>query len=133
VIGTNSNGETFLAEGERAVVGGPLFVWINSGGDNHWISFRLKGRMAIDGTGSNADAIGAKITVTHLSDDGIEVTQMKEVLGSSSFLSMSSLDSHFGLGSSDSVAATIVWPSGLTIDVADLELNKLHEITEPAS
>jgi hypothetical protein len=71
--------------------------------------------------------------VTHLSDDGIEVTQMKEVLGSSSFLSMSSLDSHFGLGSSDSVAATIVWPSGLTIDVADLELNKLHEITEPAS
>ncbi|HIF72907.1 MAG TPA: hypothetical protein EYQ61_10185 [Dehalococcoidia bacterium] len=133
VIGTNSNGETFTADGERAVVGGPLFVWINSGGDNHWISFRLKGRMAVDGSGSNADAIGAKITVTYLDDSGVEVTQVKEVLGSSSFLSMSSLDAHFGLGNGESVAVTIRWPSGLTMDIADLELNQLHEITEPAS
>lgn len=132
VIGTNSNGETLDANGERAVVSGPLFVWMNSGGDNRWISFRLKGRTTVDGTGSNADAIGAKITVTHLREDGEEITQMKEILGSSSFLSMSSTDAHFGIGAAESVAVTILWPSGLVMSIADLELDQLHEITEPA-
>jgi len=133
VIGTNSNGETFDSDGERAVASGPLFVWMNSGGDNKWISFRLKGRMAIDGTGSNADAIGAKVTVTHLDIQGSEITQVQEVLGSSSFLSMSSTDAHFGIGNADSVAVSIVWPSGLAMNVSDLELNMLHEIIEPAN
>jgi uncharacterized membrane protein YraQ (UPF0718 family) len=132
VIGTNSNGETFDAEGERAVVGGPLFVWMNSGGDNHWLSFRLEGRMAIDGTGSNADAIGAKITVTHVGENGEEVTQVKEVLGSSSFLSMSSTNAHFGLGAAESVAVSIIWPSGLALNLVDVELNRHYVITEPA-
>ncbi len=137
VIGTNSNGETFDAQGERAVASGPLFVWMNSGGDNRWVSFRLTGRMGIEdgeaSTGSNADAIGAKIFVTHTDANGNETTQLKEVLGSSSFLSMSSLDIHFGIGNASSVKARIEWPSGRTSNITDLELNKLHEIAEPAS
>ncbi|NQW19303.1 MAG: VCBS repeat-containing protein [Chloroflexi bacterium] len=133
VIGTNSNGETFDANGERVVASGPLFVWMNSGSDNHWISFRLQGRMAIDGTGSNADAIGAKVTVTHTSGIGESITQIREVLGSSSFLSMSSLDAHFGIGSADSVNIVIEWPSGRTTTTDDLSVNQLYELTEPAS
>jgi len=131
VIGTNSNGETFDSEGNRSVVSGPLFVWMSNGGDNNWISFRLIGRMAIDGTGSNADAIGAKVTISHADFDGSQITQTTEVLGSSSFLSMSSLDAHFGVGAAESVDVRIEWPSGAVTTLDNLSVNELSEITEP--
>ena len=131
VIGTNSNGETFNSKGERTVAGGPLFVWMNSGGDNNWVSFRLSGRMKIDGTGSNADGIGAKIIISHQYEGRGKITQTKVVLGSSSFLSMSSLDSHFGVGDADSVTVTVEWPSGRTTTEDNISINRIHEITEP--
>ena len=132
VIGTNSNGETFNHDGEREVASGPLFVWMNGGGDNNWISFKLQGRMAVDGTGSNADAIGTKVTVFHSSEGENLITQTREVMGSSSFLSMSSLDSHFGVGAANSVDVTFEWPSGRTETIENISVNRLHEITEPA-
>lgn len=136
IIGTNSNGETFDRNGDRTVVGGPLFVWLNSGADNHWISFRLTGRMAVDGTGSNADAIGANIIATHPNPDHESFSQVKTVLGSSSSLSMSSTDVHFGLGGladEGLLTVRIEWPSGTVSVLEDLELDRLHEITEPAN
>ena len=133
VIGTNSNGETFDAEGERAVASGPLFVWMNSGGDNHWVSFSLRGRMSIDGTGSNADAIGAKIAVSYKSASGETIVQTNEVLGSSSFLSMSSLDAHFGVATAESVDVTVEWPSGRTTVLNGVDVNQIQELIEPAS
>jgi hypothetical protein len=136
IIGTNSNGETFDRNGDRVVVGGPLFVWLNSGTDNHWISFRLTGRMAVDGTGSNADAIGANIIATHPSSGSEPLSQVKTVLGSSSSLSMSSTDVHFGLGSfadEGLLTVRIEWPSGIVSVLEDLEFDRLHEITEPAN
>ena len=89
--------------------------------------------MAIDGTGSNADAIGAKITVSYASANGETVIQSSEVLGSSSFLSMSSLDAHFGIGSANSVDVTIKWPSGRTTTLNQVDVNQHQELTEPAS
>jgi uncharacterized membrane protein YraQ (UPF0718 family) len=133
VIGTNSNGETFDATGGRAIASGPLFVWMNSGGDNHWVSFSLRGRMAIDGTGSNTDAIGAKIVVSYKSTSGETIVQTNEVLGSSSFLSMSSLDAHFGVATAESVDVTVKWPSGRTTVLNGVDVNQLQELIEPAS
>jgi hypothetical protein len=132
VIATNSNGESFDSGGEPVVAGGPLFVWMNSGNDNNWVSFRLSGRMAIDGTGSNADAIGARVMVTHTGPDGASTTQVREVLASSSFLSMSSTDVHFGLGNASTVDVIIEWPSGATTVLTELDMNQLHELIEPA-
>jgi hypothetical protein len=106
---------------------------MNSGGDNNWVTLRLSGRMAIDGTGSNADGIGAKIIISHHHEDRGKIIQIKEVLGSSSFLSMSSLDSHFGVGDADSVSVIVEWPSGRTTTVDNLSINRIHEITEPDS
>ena len=63
LVGTNSQGPVFVGGGDTESRSGPIFVWINGGGDNHWISLRLTGRMAIDGTGSNADGIGARVYV----------------------------------------------------------------------
>ena len=63
LIGTNSRGYVNIGP-QITELPGPLFVWMNGGGENHWITLRLKGRMAIDGTGSNADGIGARVYLT---------------------------------------------------------------------
>ena len=62
------------------------------------MSLKLTGRQSIDGTGSNADGIGARVKVTADVDGSGELTtQVQDVLGSSSFLSMNCIDLHFGL------------------------------------
>ncbi len=134
LIVTNSNGESLDEMGDRVAVGGPLFVWVNRGGDNNWVTLQLRGRMAEDRTGSNADAIGARLTLVSTGFDGQSRTQVREVLGSSSFLSMSSLDLNFGLGPAESVdSLTIEWPSGVVQVLDGLAVNTVHQILEPAS
>ena len=67
LIGTNSSGPIW--EGTESSImesPGPVFVWLNGGGDNNWIKLLLRGRMAIDGTGSNADGIGARVYILSL-------------------------------------------------------------------
>ena len=71
LIGSNSMGPIWVGPNLLDLLGGRLFVWINGGGENDWLALRLKGRMAIDGTGSNADAIGARVVVRTRSPDGV--------------------------------------------------------------
>ncbi len=133
LIGSNSMGPIWVGPNLLDLLGGRLFVWINGGGENDWVAFRLKGRMAIDGTGSNADAIGARVIVRTTSPGGVSRSQVQDVVGGSSFISMNSLDLHFGLGRENTFdQVEITWPSGTTQVLDDLELNKLHEIVEPA-
>ena len=136
LIGTNSSGEIFDepgVPGGTSVVAGPLMVWINGGGDSSWLTLRLKGRMAVDGTGSNADGIGAFVTVTSEGADGRPLVQVQTVLGSSTFLSMNSLDLTFGIGSAERVdRVEIKWPSGVSQTLTDVKANQVLEVTEPA-
>ena len=130
LIGSNSKGS--LWEDSRQVsfseAGGPIFVWMNPGGNNRWIALRLKGRMAIDGTGSNADGIGARV---YVSAGGM--TQVQEVRAGSSYLSMDSVELEFGLGRSNSVDwIEVHWPSGRTQMLEDVDANQVLEIVEPA-
>ena len=67
LIGTNSAGPVFISGSKTELQSGPIFLWMNGGGSNHWITLRLKGRMAIDGTGSNADGIGARVYLKTIS------------------------------------------------------------------
>ena len=68
LVGTNSSGPRWDALSNAWVDElGPVFVWMNGGDGNNWISLRLRGRMGVDGTGSNADAVGAR---AHLSAGG---------------------------------------------------------------
>jgi hypothetical protein len=133
LIGTNSNGPLFLGPQIIDFFPGPLFVWQNGGGDGHWISLRLKGRMAVDGTGSNADGVGARVFVT--TDVGGEShTQVKNVLASSTFLGMSCLDLHFGMGEATNVnEISILWPSGVRQILTDTDVDQVLEIVEPAA
>ena len=138
LIGTNSSGSDItdpLSESptpEQAP--GPVFVWINGGGENHWITLRLKGRMAIDGTGSNADGIGARVYVTtHTNGKEEPQVQVQEVIAGSSYLSMGSIDLEFGVGVAKSVDKIVVlWPSGRTQKLESVPINQVITITEPA-
>ncbi|MCH8103393.1 MAG: ASPIC/UnbV domain-containing protein [Chloroflexi bacterium] len=56
------------------------------------------------------------------------------MLGSSSFLSMSSLDLNFGLGVAEQIDKLIIrWPSGVVQELSGLKANQVHEILEPRS
>lgn len=70
---------------------------------HHWIG------IALEGTRSNRDGIGARVTVTAGGR-----SQVQEVRSGSSYISSSDLRLHFGLGTAATVGSIRVeWPSGL--------------------
>ncbi len=80
------------------------------------ISFRLQG------TKSNRDAIGARLTVG---------SQTKFLQAGSGFLSQHSKEIHFGLGNSQGpLTATIKWPSGLEQRLEGLPVNHCITVIE---
>ena len=132
LIGTNARG--FVHHGPQITeLPGPLFVWMNGGGENHWITLRLRGRMAIDGTGSNADGIGARVYLTTKPKGADKaLVQVQEALGGSSYLSMNSVDLEFGLGLSDRIDEILVlWPSGRLQTLRDVDADQVLLIEEP--
>ena len=134
LIGTNSSGPVWQGSYETlANMKGPLFIWMNGGGGNNWISLRLKGKMAIDGTGSNADGIGARVYLEYTPAGASEpAVQVQEVRAGSSYLSMDSIELEFGLGQADTVdEITILWPSGTDQVLQDVVANQTLLITEP--
>ena len=134
LIGTNSGGMLFTGEGYDAdYAPGPTFMWLNELGSNNWITLRLEGRMAVDGTGSNADGIGARVYLKATLSDGSEpVIQAREVQAGSSYLSMDSVELEFGLGSASKVEeVNIAWPSGRVQTLTGLDVNQVMKITEP--
>ena len=141
LIGTNSSGEIFVGpyDGTTGTAPsedkpGPMFVWMNGGGDNHWITIRLQGRMAIDGTGTNADGIGARVYVVTGDANGERTVQVQEVRAGSSYLSMDSVELEFGLGAATVVDDIVVlWPSGRSQYLENIPADQALLITEPES
>ena len=132
LIATNSSGDLYGDGGNVSFTKGPLFVWMNQGSGKNWITLRLKGRMGIDGTGSNADAVGARVYLTARTSDERTTTQVQEVLASSTFLSMNSTDLHFGLGDAEMVdEISIRWPSGVGQTLEDTPPNQILIVEEP--
>ena len=132
LIGTNSSGVKFDPTQFFIAVSGPLFLWVNGGSDFSWLKLRLKGRMAVDGTGTNADGVGARVYVTARVDGENVSTQVQEASAGSSFLSSHDPDLHFGLRKATRVdKVTILWPSGVKQELTDLQVNQVVEVTEP--
>ena len=135
LVGTNSSGMAWGTGDQTSLIAvpGPVFVWLNGGGDNHWISLRLQGRMAVDGTGSNADGIGARVFLKSVPVSGADpLVQVQEVRAGSSYLSMDSIELEFGLGQATTVdEITIVWPSGRRQVLEDLAADRVVLVTEP--
>ncbi len=98
----------------------PDRLWLNEGNDNHWFGVRLQG------TVSNRDAIGARVTIT-----GPWGTQIREVRAGESYGMVTTFMCHFGLGQETVVpTVTINWPSGLEETFTDVAVDQVINVIE---
>jgi enediyne biosynthesis protein E4 len=100
---------------------GPVRLWLNeTTGVGHWLIVRL------EGTRSNRDGLGARITVTA---GGREQTAWAR--SGSSYLSASDRRVHFGLGSARRVdRLTVLWPSGSIQERRDVPADQVLSLRE---
>jgi enediyne biosynthesis protein E4 len=103
--------------------GTPVLLRNNIGHDNSWIGFSLQG------TVSNRDAIGAKITV---SSAGRMLTHW--LVGGGSYLASHDRRVLVGLGPGvKPVNVDIRWPTGTVQHLSDLQLRQYHHVVEPTA
>jgi hypothetical protein len=103
-------------------LGSPAEVWMNDTPNaNHWIE------LALQGTRSNRDGIGAKIKLT-----AGKVNQFDQVSTTAGYASSSAGPIHFGLAAAAVVdEIEIRWPSGVVQVLRKVPADKLRRITEP--
>jgi hypothetical protein len=77
------------------------------------------------GVKSNRSAIGARVTVTYGGK-----RQAQEVLGQSSFLSVSDRRLHYGLGPAETADVEIRWPNGAVEKIPAVAADQLVTIKE---
>ena len=100
---------------------GPAEIWMNrSPTSGHWLG------IALEGTKSNRDGIGARIKVTTKSG-----TQYNHMTTSVGYASSSYGPVHFGLGA-DETAQTIEirWPSGIVQTLNDVRADRVLSVKE---
>jgi hypothetical protein len=101
-------------------------IYYNQGNSNNWVKINTIG-MGYQTSGmSNRNGIGARVEITTASG-----TQIRDVRSGEGFEFMSSLNTHFGIGSETTIQTiTIYWPSG-TIDVINNPaINTTHTVIE---
>jgi hypothetical protein len=106
-----------------ADMGEPNRLWRNdSPSGRHWLGVRLQG------TRSNASAIGARVVVTTA-----EGSIVQEVSGGAGRGSQNSLPLEFGLGTATTVKElTIRWPSGTVQTHRNIAVDRYIHLTEPS-
>ncbi len=87
---------------------------------NHWIELELQGTL------SNADAVGARVVV-----EWNGKKQVQTVTGGMGFSSQNQHRLHFGIGNTNKIdRVTIQWPSGLETVINEPQIDKLQTIKE---
>lgn len=80
-------------------------LYMNDGNTNNWVKINLEGTL------SNLNGIGARVEV-----ETDSYVQIRDVRAGESFSPMSSINTHFGIGTDTDIARiTVYWPSG-TVD-----------------
>ena len=98
-------------------------IYYNNGNSNNWIKIQT------NGDSSNEGGIGARVEIV---SPGIG-KQIRDVRSGEGFRYMSSLTTHFGLGTDTSVSSiTIYWPSGAVDVINNPSLNQNITIEEGA-
>ncbi len=99
----------------------PFLLHNRGSSGNHWITFDLQG------TKSNRDGFGARLTLTAGGK-----TQYTEARCPAVFLGQSDRRVHFGLGASKTVdRVEIRWPSGAVQTLENLPADQIHKVKEP--
>jgi len=101
-------------------------LYRNEGTENHWINIRLIG------TVSNWSAIGARVTVV-ATINGVLVSQIREVSGSTGGIGQDSLNVEFGLGDAAIIDSIVIeWPSGIVQVLGNITVDQFMTIREPS-
>ncbi len=102
-------------------ISAPAEVWINdSPGANHWLE------LALEGTKSNRDGIGARIKLI-----AGGVAQYNHVSFAAGYASSSADPVHFGLGRSQAAESIeIHWPSGIVQELKSVAADRLIRVKE---
>jgi hypothetical protein len=105
-------------------LGQPAQIWMNrSEGSGHWLD------IALEGTKSNRDGIGATIKVTSKSG-----SQYNHMTTSFCYASSSAGPVHFGLGADDKARTVeIRWPSGAIQTLENVAADRVIQVKEPSS
>lgn len=105
-----------------AQIGGPpLLLRNDTDQGHHWLRIKLVGKAP------NTDAIGARLKL--MAGDQI---QYRSVMPTRSYLSQVELPVTFGLGEVDAIdSLTITWPDGQEQHIDDLEVDRMHIISQP--
>jgi len=104
-------------------IGRDAEIWMNrTEASGHWLD------IALEGTRSNRDGIGARIKLTTKSG-----TQYNHMTTSVGYASSSDGPVHFGLGVDTRVdLIEIIWPSGIVQTLRDVESDRVLSVKEPA-
>lgn len=92
----------------------------NNGNSNSWLKINTKGVQ------SNVDGLGTRVEITTATG-----TQIRDVRSGEGFRNMSTLNTHFGLGTSNIVETVVVyWPSGVIDTLEDVDINQTIDLVE---
>lgn len=95
-------------------------IYMNNTTENNWIKIHTVG------TASNINGIGARVEIH--TDAGV---QIRDVRSGEGFKFMSTLNTHFGIGTETSINNIIIyWPSGIIDDVPNPDINTPITIVE---
>jgi hypothetical protein len=97
-------------------LGGHPRVFLNRGGDAHWLGITLRG------THSNRDGLGARVRVNG---------QTRFATTSGSYASANDKRLHFGLGNAERAKVEIFWPAGTQQVLENVRFNQFLEVVEP--
>lgn len=99
---------------------GPVQLFHNLGGSNHWVELDLEGVI------SNRDAIGARIELT-----AGGVTQLREQAAGIHARAQNHMRVHFGLGNNTVIdSLEIHWPSGITQQLENVPVDRIVRVVE---
>jgi len=99
------------------------FIYYNDTNSNNWIKINTQGVQ------SNSNGIGARVEV-HTTNLG---TQIRDVITGNGFRHMSSLTTHFGLGTETAIIKVVIkWPSGIIDEIINPNINETLNVVEGA-
>ncbi|SFN48061.1 Por secretion system C-terminal sorting domain-containing protein [Bizionia echini] len=100
-------------------------IYINNGNNNNWISICTIGSEGF----SNINGIGARVEIH--TPSGI---QIRDIRSGEGFRYMSTLNTHFGLGTETTINNLIIyWPSGVVDNIQNPSINQRICVTEGES
>jgi hypothetical protein len=98
-------------------------LYVNDTNSNNWLKINTVG------TVSNINGIGARVEIVTPAG-----TQIRDVRSGEGFEFMSTLNTHFGIGSESSITSiTVYWPSGIVDNIPNPTINTTLNIVEGAS